>query len=51
MAQFAILDKDPIRRRAVGDCLVYGVAKAEREPPRFRGAEFSQTDLEPALKD
>ena len=34
-----------------GDCLVYGVAKAEREPLLFKGNEFSQTDIEPALKD
>ncbi len=34
-----------------GDCLVYGVAKAEREPLLFKGNDFSQTDIEPALKD
>ena len=34
-----------------GDCLVYGVAKAEREPLLFKGDDFSQTDIEPALKD
>ena len=39
-----------------GDCMVYGVAKAEREPLLFKGAhlasgDFSQTDIEPALKD
>jgi ribonuclease VapC len=33
-----------------GDCLVYGVAKAEREPLLFKGADFAQTDVEPALK-
>ena len=34
-----------------GDCLVYGAAKAEREPLLFKGNDFSQTDIEPALKD
>jgi ribonuclease VapC len=34
-----------------GDCMVYGVAKAEREPLLFKGDDFSQTDIEPALKD
>jgi ribonuclease VapC len=33
-----------------GDCLVYGVAKAEREPLLFKGDDFAQTDIEPALK-
>jgi ribonuclease VapC len=34
-----------------GDCLVYGVAKAEHEPLLFKGTDFAQTDIEPALKD
>lgn len=34
-----------------GDCLVYGVAKAEREPLLFKGNDFAQTDIVPALKD
>jgi ribonuclease VapC len=34
-----------------GDCLVYGVAKAERAPLLFKGNDFTQTDVEPALKD
>jgi ribonuclease VapC len=33
-----------------GDCMVYGVAKAEREPLLFKGNDFAQTDIEPALK-
>lgn len=33
-----------------GDCLVYGVAKAERAPLLFKGDVFVQTDIEPALK-
>ena len=33
-----------------GDCLVYGVAKAEQEPLLFKGTDFAQTDIEPALK-
>jgi ribonuclease VapC len=34
-----------------GDCMVYGVAKHEREPLLFKGNDFSQTDIEPGLKD
>ena len=34
-----------------GDCLVYGVAKVEGEPLLFKGNDFAQTDIEPALKD
>lgn len=34
-----------------GDCLVYGVAKSERETLLFKGGDFAQTDVEPALKD
>ena len=34
-----------------GDCMAYGVAKAEREPLLFKGNDFAQTDIEPALKD
>jgi uncharacterized protein with PIN domain len=30
---------------------VYGVAKVEREPLLFKGNDFAQTDIEPALKD
>ncbi len=33
-----------------GDCLVYGVAKAEREALLYKGDDFAQTDIEPALK-
>jgi ribonuclease VapC len=33
-----------------GDCLVYGVAKAEQEPLLFKGTDFTQTDIDPALK-
>ncbi len=34
-----------------GDCMVYAVAKVEHEPLLFKGDDFSQTDVEPALKD
>jgi ribonuclease VapC len=34
-----------------GDCMIYGVAKAEHEPLLFKGNDFAQTDIEPALKD
>lgn len=32
-----------------GDCLVYGVAKVLGEPLLFKGNDFAQTDIEPAL--
>ena len=34
-----------------GDCMVYGVARHEREPLLFKGNDFIHTDIEPALKD
>jgi ribonuclease VapC len=34
-----------------GDCFSYAVAKITREPLLFKGNDFSQTDVEPALKD
>ena len=34
-----------------GDCMAYAVAKHEREPLLFKGNDFAQTDIEPALKD
>ncbi len=34
-----------------GDCLAYGFAKGEGEPLLFKGNGFSETDIEPALKD
>jgi ribonuclease VapC len=34
-----------------GDCMVYGVARHEREPLLFKGNDFSRTDIESALKD
>jgi ribonuclease VapC len=34
-----------------GDCMVYAVAQHEGEPLLFKGNDFSQTDIEPALKD
>ena len=34
-----------------GDCMAYGFAKIEGEPLLFKGNDFSQTDIEPALKD
>jgi ribonuclease VapC len=38
-------------RLNLGDCMVYGVAKAEGEPLLFKGHDFSLTDIESALKD
>jgi ribonuclease VapC len=34
-----------------GDCFAYALAKETREPLLFKGNDFAQTDLEPALKD
>ena len=34
-----------------GDCLAYGAAKITGEPLLFKGNDFSQTDVEPALRD
>jgi ribonuclease VapC len=34
-----------------GDCLAYGCAKTMGEPLLFKGNDFAQTDIEPALKD
>lgn len=33
-----------------GDCFVYALAKLTGEPLLFKGKDFSQTDVEPALK-
>jgi len=33
-----------------GDCFTYALAKATREPLLFKGNDFSQTDLESAIK-
>ncbi len=33
-----------------GDCLAYGFAKAEGQPLLFKGNDFNQTDIEPALR-
>jgi ribonuclease VapC len=33
-----------------GDCLTYGFARATGEPLLFKGNDFAQTDIEPALK-
>ena len=34
-----------------GDCFAYALAKSRSEPLLFKGDDFSQTDVEPALKD
>ena len=34
-----------------GDCMVYGVAKHEREALLFKGEDFRKTDIEPALEE
>jgi ribonuclease VapC len=34
-----------------GDCFAYALAKRTGEPLLFKGNDFSQTDIEPALKD
>jgi ribonuclease VapC len=34
-----------------GDCFAYALAKETHEPLLFKGSDFAQTDIEPALKD
>ena len=34
-----------------GDCFAYAEAAVSREPLLFKGNDFAQTDIEPALKD
>lgn len=34
-----------------GDCFAYALAKRCGEPLLFKGSDFAQTDIEPALKD
>ena len=34
-----------------GDCFAYALAALFKEPLLFKGNDFSQTDIEPALKD
>ena len=34
-----------------GDCFAYALAKESREPLLFKGNDFAQTDVVPALKD
>ena len=34
-----------------GDCFAYALAKRRGEPLLFKGNDFSQTDIEPVLKD
>ena len=34
-----------------GDCFAYALAKRCGEPLLFKGGDFAQTDIEPALKD
>lgn len=34
-----------------GDCFAYALAKETGEPLLFKGDDFAQTDIEPALKD
>lgn len=35
---------------AFGDCFAYSLAKLRQEPLLFKGDDFAQTDIEPALK-
>ena len=37
-------------RQNFGECMVYDLARHEREPLLYKGNDFSQTDIEPALK-
>ena len=33
-----------------GDCFAYSLAKLRKQPLLFKGGDFAQTDIEPALK-
>jgi ribonuclease VapC len=35
----------------MGDCVAYALARHRGQPLLFKGNDFSQTDIEPALKD
>jgi ribonuclease VapC len=53
LATQAFLDFGKGRHRAglnFGDCFAYAVAKATDEPLLFKGNDFSQTDIRPALR-
>lgn len=34
-----------------GDCMAYALARSSNEPLLFKGNDFAQTDIEPALKN
>lgn len=40
-----------LARLNYGDCFAYALAKQSKEPLLFKGNDFSQTDILPALKD
>ena len=49
--RYAIWARHHPARLNFGDCMVYGVAKSRARAVLFKGDDFSQTDIEPALKD
>jgi ribonuclease VapC len=54
LARKAFDDWGKRRHRAslnMGDCIAYALARQRGEPLLFKGNDFSQTDIEPALKD
>ena len=54
LARAAFGDWGMRRHRAalnMGDCIAYALARQRSEPLLFKGNDFSQTDIEPALKD
>jgi len=53
LARQAYFDFGKVRHPAglnFGDCFAYALAKAMGEPLLFKGADFSKTDIEPALR-
>lgn len=59
-AEHAALARDAWRRYGkgrhpaglnLGDCFAYALAKETGQPLLFKGQDFAQTDIEPALKD
>ena len=54
LARQAFTDWGKGKHRAglnMGDCISYALARWRGEPLLFKGSDFSQTDIEPALKD
>ena len=54
LARQAFADWGKGKHRArlnMGDCITYALARQRLEPLLFKGNDFAQTDIEPALQD